>query len=307
MGVGRFIGVFLPFALAIASTIFVLVPTLTGVTDTSLYLFQLDVEDLSISPLSDLIYKFDIRSERASKNITAELLGLDKTYDFTLWGYCHTDKSGTRGCSKPKFDWVRTTITSGSFGNANKDIEIQLPKEIGTAIMAFRRVTRAAEVTFITALIELSIQIALGVFAICSRELACWTWIISGFASAFVLASAILSTVLASIPVGVVESTAKLYGVKGKVNVGFLSIIWIGAVFAIAANLLWILPTLCCKPRRRTSEDKGLLERGHQSSFFARIHDDHEMQSTYHGRSLAPALSADTRADMAYEPYSHRT
>jgi hypothetical protein len=307
MGINRFIGVLLPFSLAIASTIFVLVPALAGVTDKSLYLFKLNVENLNISPASDLIEKLDIRAETVSKNITAEALGLDKTYDITVWGYCHADKDGKRECSKPKFDWVRKTVKTEYLEGADKSIKIKLPREIKAAITTFGGMTRAAEVAFIVALLELAIQIALGTFAICSRELTCWTWMISGLASAFVFTSAILSTIMASIAVGAVESTARLYGVKGEINVVFLAIIWIGAILAIAANLLWILPTLCCKPRRRTSEDKGLLDRGRHTGAYAPIDDDHEMPPIYHSHGPAQSPSADTYADLAYEPYTHQT
>ncbi|KAK7572751.1 hypothetical protein V3481_017939 [Fusarium oxysporum f. sp. vasinfectum] len=164
--------------------------------------------------------------------------------------------------------------------------------------------TKGAEVAFIVALIELTIEIALGIFAVCSRELTCWTWMASGLASAFVLASAILSTIMASVSIGAVEATAKLYGVKGKVNVVFLAIIWIGAAFAIAANLLWIIPTLCCSTttNRKDPEGKGLLEHSRHSGAYFPIDGDHEMQPTYHNRGLAPS----PRTDLAYEPYSHQ-
>ncbi|KAK7572752.1 hypothetical protein V3481_017940 [Fusarium oxysporum f. sp. vasinfectum] len=96
MIVGRVIGVLLPFALAIAAAIFTLVPALAGITDKSLYLIQLDFENLSISPASELVDKILPRAETVENNITAELLGLDKTYDITPWGYCHTDRDDKR-------------------------------------------------------------------------------------------------------------------------------------------------------------------------------------------------------------------
>ncbi|QGJ01826.1 hypothetical protein CEK26_003270 [Fusarium fujikuroi] len=299
MIIGRVIGVLLPFALAIAAAIFTLVPALAGITDKSLYLIQLDFENLSISPASDLVDKILPRAETVEKNITAELLGLDKTYDITLWGYCHTDTDDKRECSSPKFDWVRKTLSTNRIKSVDKDVEVKLPKEINAAIQTFRSMTKGAEVDFIVALIELAIGIALGIFA-----LSCWRWMASGLASAFVLASAILSTIMASVSIGAVETTAKLYGVKGNVNVVFLAIIWIGAVFAIAANLLWIIPTLCCSTatNRKDPEGKGLLERSHHSGAYAPIDDDHEMHPTYHNRGLAPS----PRTDLAYEPYSHQ-
>ncbi|KAJ4250144.1 hypothetical protein NW762_011955 [Fusarium torreyae] len=313
MGVRRFIGVILPFALTIASAIFVLVPALAGVTDKSLYIFQLNVEDLSISPASDLIHnlKIDVRAEenlesrlkKVDKNITAELLGLDKIYDITLWGYCRTAMNGTRECSSPKFDWVRKTISTGYIESADKDIKIMLPKEISKAIQTFRSMAKGAQVVFIIAGIELAITITLGIFALCSRELTCWTWMASGLAAAFVLPSAILSTILASVSIGAVETTAKFYGVRGDINKVFIAIIWIATMFAVAANILWIFPTLCCMTEQQASEDtKGLLGRNRQSSAYAPVEDDHEMQATYHNRGLTPS----PRTEVAYEPYSHQ-
>lgn len=317
MGLRRSIGVLLPFALAIAATIFVLVPTLAGVTDKSLYVFKLNFENLSISPASDLIDHLDTRSEISNKNnrhiraktvdknITADLLGLEKTYDITLWGYCHTDKDEKRECSKPGFNWVRRNVSMDSFKSAHKDIEVRLPKEINKAIETFGSLTKAAEVAFIVALLELAIQIALGVFAICSRELTCLTWMISGFASAFTLAAAILSTIMASFAVGAAEATTKVYGVRAEINTVFLAIIWIGAAFAIAANLLWILPTLCCAPKQGSSEDSKSLLTGSRHGAYVPVHDDHEMHGMYHSGGLAPSSSEGNRTDLAYEPYSH--
>ncbi|KAJ4128134.1 hypothetical protein NW768_008418 [Fusarium equiseti] len=317
MGLRRSTAVLLPFALAIAATIFVLVPALAGVTDKSLYVFKINFENLSISPVSDLIDQLDarsnvrneqhlnIRAKTVDKNITASLLGLEKTYDITIWGYCYTGKNNKRECSKPAFNWVGKTISMDFFESPNKDVEVKLPKEINKAIKTFGSLTRAAEVAFIVALLELAIQMALGVFAVCSRELTCWTWMISGFASAFTLAAAILSTIMASFTVGSVETTAKLYGVRAEINIVFLAIIWIGAAFTTAANLFWILPTLCCTPRQRSSEDsKGLLAASRHGAYVP-VHDDHEMHGMYPSGGLAPSSSERTRTDHAYEPYSH--
>ncbi|RBR11635.1 uncharacterized protein FIESC28_08918 [Fusarium coffeatum] len=317
MGFRRSVGVLLPFALAIAASIFVLVPTLAGVTDKSLYVFKLNFENLSISPVSDLIDHIDIhsglsnknnrhiRAKTVDKNITADLLGLEKAYDITLWGYCHTDKDKKRECSKPAFNWVKKNVSMDSFKSTDEDIVAKLPKEINKAIETFGTLTKATEVAFIVALLELAIQIALGVFAICSRELTCWTWMISGFAFAFTLAAAVLSTIMASFAVGAAETTTKVYGVKAEVNTVFLAIIWIGAAFAIAANLLWILPTLCCAPKQRSSEDSKSLLTGSRHGAYVPVHDDHEMHGTYHSGGLASSSSEGNRTDLAYEPYSH--
>ena len=192
-----------------------------------------------------------------------------------------------------------------SFKSADENIEVKLPKEINKVIETFGTLTRATEVALIVALLELAIQIALGVFAICSRELTCWTWMISGFASAFTVAAAILSTIMASSTVGAAEATTKVYGVRAEINTVFLAIIWIGAVFAIAANLLWILPTLCCAPKQRNSEDTKSLLTGSRHGAYVPVNDDHEMHSMYRTGGLAPSSSEGNRGDLAYEPYSH--
>ncbi|KAM5355437.1 hypothetical protein ACJ41O_002083 [Fusarium nematophilum] len=324
MGVGRFFCVLLPFALTVGSVIFLLVGTLAGVADKSLYLFQVDVEDLSIDPanVDHLVDNLSLKT-RAIKdeNITAADLGLAKYYDISLWGYCYKPDEGKRKCVKPKFDWASETLNTSyieHFGSAH-DVEIDLPKEIEDALKAFTHVTKWTEIAFIAALVALAVELLLGIFANCSRIFSCLTWLVAGIATVLVITAASLATAMAAVVVGAVEGTAKFYGVRAKINTTFLSVIWIAAAFAIAAGLFWLFTICCCKPEHRSSSRKNRNSDGEKllpsgSGGYAPLGNDHEMQTGYYNHNQsqsqsqygAPRYPSGSRSDLAYEPYSHR-
>lgn len=324
MGVGRFFCVALPFALTIGSLVFLLIGSLAGVADKGLYLFRLDVENLSINPadVDHIVDNAGLNLRRATKddNITALDLGLSKTYDISLWGYCNTDQDGKRHCTKAKFDWARIALNSSivdDFGSA-AGVDIDLPKEITKALKAFSKVTKWTEVAFIVALIALAVEILLGIFANCSRIFSCITYIVSGLATALVIAAASLATTMAAIVVGAVESTAKFYGVRGKINTTFLGVIWIAVLLAIGASLFWLFTICCCKPEHRSSKNRKNRQSDSEKLLpksgkgYAPLGNDHEMTGYYNQNQSqsqygAPRMpSGAARSDLAYEPYSHR-
>ncbi|KAK7430291.1 hypothetical protein QQZ08_003267 [Neonectria magnoliae] len=319
MGVGRFFCVALPFALTVGSIIFLLVGSLAGVADKSLYLFHLDVSGLTIDPASVDNYISNLKSREAkSENITAADLDLAKTYDINLWGYCYKDQKNKRHCTKAKFDWASDALNTSyieHFGSA-AGVEIDLPNEIEKALKAFRHVTKWTEVAFIVALISLGVELVLGIFANCSTIMSCCTWIVAGIASVLVCCAAGLATAMAAIVVGAVEASAKEYGVKGKINTTFLAVVWISAAFAIGASLFWVFTICCCKPESRSSK-KNRRSDGEKllpSGAYAPISGDHEMTSgNYYNQNQSASQygaprhhSNAPRSDLAYEPYSHR-
>jgi hypothetical protein len=116
--VGRFVCVGMPFALTVASLIYIIIVTLTGVTNNGL--FKVNTQNLSISTsdLSSLhtrgthikLSGSAISSAAAaagSVNITAADLGLFDAYTISLWNYCYF--SGTT-CTPAKFDWASNAI-----------------------------------------------------------------------------------------------------------------------------------------------------------------------------------------------------
>ncbi|KAH7155503.1 SUR7/PalI family-domain-containing protein [Dactylonectria estremocensis] len=317
MGVGRFFCVALPFALTVGSIIFLLVGTLSGVADKSLYLFRLNVKDLTLSEANfdTIIGNLQNRAAK-STNITASDLNLGKYYDISLWNYCATALKGSkRTCVDPKFDWAASALNTTwveNFGSA-AGVEVDIPDEVESAIKAFIKVMKWTEVAFVAALVALAVEIVLGIFANCSTIMSCCTWIVAGIASLLVCCAAGLATATAAIVVGAVEASAKWYGVRAKINTTFLAAIWIAAAFAIGASLFWVFTICCCKPdhssrrkNRRSDGEKLLPTKG-----YAPLGGDHEMTSgNYYNQNQSQsqygAPRGAPRNDLAYEPYSHR-
>lgn len=153
---GRFVCVLVPFLLTLASLIAMLLAGLSGIADKGLYSFQVNVTDLSLSPLSvskilgdaginipDLsnvdipdindvdipdidIPDIDIpditikkRQSSETRNLTATDLGLYDIYNVNIWNYCYTAHNGTHDCIKGAFDWAakELNVTTGDFNS----------------------------------------------------------------------------------------------------------------------------------------------------------------------------------------------
>jgi len=338
MGFGRFVCVLVPFALCVGSLIALLVAGLAGVADKSLYMFQVNTSELSISPLSvanvvsshnsrspepnpqfhDVVgiltdaVNGDGSSKTGSKaesgsggNITAADLGLYDIYDVGLWGYCYTTNNGSRDCTKPAFNWAATALNK-----TTTDVKtlitlsgqnITLPSGITDAINAFGTVSKWTQVTFIIAYVALGVELLFGIFANCSRAFSCVTFIVAGVATVAVCAAASLATATSVVVVGAVESTAKFYGVSGSFNTKYLAAVWIAAAFAIAAGFFWLFTICCCKPdhsRRRRSGAEG-------EKFMQGPYQPIGEQTGYQGSRFSQPQSYAPQRDVAYEPYSH--
>jgi len=335
---GRFACVLLPFALCVASLIALLVAGLAGVTDKSLYMFQVNTTDLSVSPLSiasvlnsrspdgdtqfhDVVGILtdavggDGSSATGSKaesgsggNITAADLGLYDIYDVGLWGYCYTTNNGTRDCTKPAFNWAATALNK-----TTTDVKtlitlsgqnITLPSGITDAITAFGTVSKWTQVTFIIAYIALAVELLFGLFANCSRAFSCVTFIIAAIATTAVCAAAALATATSVVVVGAVESTAKFYGVGGSFNTKYLAAVWIAAAFALAAGFFWLFTICCCKPdhtRRRKGADSEKFMQGP----YQPIGEQTGYQGSRFSQPYGQPQSYTPQREGAYEPYSH--
>lgn len=325
MGVGRFLCVGLPLILTIGAIISMLIATLSGVVHNRLYLFSLDVEDLAISPadfnnINDKFFNIDIPGIEETKgtNVTAKQLGLSKSYDINLWGYCYVAfDSNDRHCTKHKFDWASESLNSSyieNLGAAGKQLD--LPDEIEGALKAFVKLSKWTQVATIVALIALGAELIIGIFSNFSRVISCITWLIAGIATVLTGVAATLATVQAAVVVGAVEATAKWYGAKGAINGQYLATIWISFAFALGAGLFWLFTICCCKPEhgsRKSKHGNSSSEKlfGPTGTGYAPLGNSHEMTPTYnhqqpssYGAPRYPDASA--RTDMAYEPYSHR-
>lgn len=344
MGVGRFFCVALPFALTLASLICLLIATLAGVTNRDLYLFRVNTTDLSISPSAvtsllnsigardvpslearqpaewDDSIKLDARqiggSAAKTSNITAADIGIADLYDISLWGYCYTEASGQRTCTRPLFNWaeggLNTTLYSTLAQGAG--ITVRLPDEVNNSLRLFATVTKWTEVVFIVALISLAVELFFGIFATCSRALSCITFIIAGVTSLAVIGAASLSTAMAVVVVGAVEGAAREYGVRAGFNRSFLALVWLAVAFALGAGFFWLFTICCCAPSSGSRKNRHLDATGEKyvpPSAYQPLHDD---QYASHGAQYAPYYAAapqygkprqGPRSDLAYEPYSH--
>ncbi|KAG5978858.1 hypothetical protein E4U55_005840 [Claviceps digitariae] len=334
MGVGRFVCVGLPLALTIASIVALLIATLSGVAHNQMWMFQLDMQNLSISPADAAhlagkagIHLRDIKTD----NISAANLNLANVYEVNLWGYCSTGSDGQRQCTEAKFNWAATALNTSLIESVTSatGIKIELPDEIKTSLKTFRVVTKWTQVAFIVALVALGVQFVLGIFAMYSRAVSCLIWLMSSVTAILVGVAAGMATAMATVVVGAVESSAKFYGVKGQVGSRFLATVWIATVFAIVSGFFWIFTICCCKPDRRqrnrnsvAADGEKLLPTGSyrpisnnhiemtggQGGQKRDFYDPNQANTEYSpGFSPGPRYpSGQGRTNLAYEPYSHR-
>ncbi|KAK3329703.1 SUR7/PalI family-domain-containing protein [Apodospora peruviana] len=339
--IGRYACVALPFLLTLASLVALLVAGLAGVSDKSLFMFQVNTTDLSISPLSvgsildavtskrdalpQDLHDPSLLTEAAAAatgsdaaqggNITAADLGLFDLYDISLWGYCYTPQNGSRACTKPTFNWAEKALNETT-NNVNNLItltgqNVTLPKTLTDAIGTFSTVTRWTEIVFIIAYVALGVELFFGIFANCSRAFSCVTFIVAGVATVAVCVAAALATAMSVVVVGAVEGSAKFYGVQADFNTKFLAAVWIAAAFAIAAGFFWLFTVCCCKPdysrsksnrRSRDSEAEKLMHGPYQP--IGQPMAGGYPQSYGHAVPQQQNYGA-PRRDLAYEPYSH--
>ncbi|KAG6008779.1 hypothetical protein E4U21_003978 [Claviceps maximensis] len=330
MGVGRSLCVGLPLALTVASIAALLIATLSGVAHNQLWMFQLDTQNLSISPAdaAHLAGKAGIHvREIKTDNISAANLNLANMYEVNLWGYCATGSDGKRQCTEAKFNWAATALNTSfieTLGSAT-GVKIELPNEIKSALKTFRVVTKWTQVAFVVALVALGLQLVAGVFATCSRAVSCLIWLMSSVTAILVGVAAGMATAMASIVIGAVEGSAKFYGVKGQVGSRFLAMVWLATVFAIVSGFFWVFTICCCKPDRRQKNrssidndgekllptgayrpisNNHIVMTGGQGGPRASYYDPNQGQTEYSPGPRYP--SGKGRTDLAYEPYSHR-
>jgi hypothetical protein len=363
-GVGRYFCVALPFILTVASIIAALIVGLTGVSSNDLYLFRIDVSNLSIdasqlqqfvnnvsalasgTSLEDLTNQFGDKINQAGENVSdaaqdivsrspiewhdasllkeqtdaddlvqaldgkeikASDLGLANVYDFTLWGYCSTPQEGKRNCTKAEFDWASSKLDLDWLEKLIEEsqLNVTLPKELNDGLKLYATITKWTEVVFIIAIIALALELVVGLFTACSRAVSCVTWIISGFATAAMIATAVLLTVTGATVTGIVLGVSHDYGVKAHVNTSFLAVVWLGVAFAIGAGLFWLFSICCCKPENRpyVKASRHANEKFVPNGSYAPLGENRN--SAYSGYNYNGPQRDGARSDLAYEPYSH--
>jgi hypothetical protein len=333
---GRFLCVLVPFLLTLAALVAMLVAGLAGIADKGLYNFQVNVTDLSLSPLSvssildgagfqvpnidDIVDDIEIpdvkdidlgdifnKRQSQTNNITAEDLGLYNVYDVNIWNYCFIKEDGGRECTKGAFNWAANelNISTGEINSliTESGLNVTLPKEITDAVKAFGNVSKWTQIVFVISYVSLALALLMGLFANFSRIFSCITWLISFVATLATGAAAALATATSAIIVGAVEASTDMYGVEAKMNKRFLATVWIGAAFAIAAGLFWAFTICCCKPDHSSRGKRNSTSS--ESEKFIQNGPGYQRLSgpgAYSGSYGAPQQQ---QAGGAYEPYSH--
>jgi hypothetical protein len=400
-GVGRYFCVALPFILTVASIIAALIVGLTGVSSNSLYLFSIDVSNLTIDAaqlqslvnnvsavisgekldqikddisnganeasqdvsdkVNDIVTRSflqwhdpsllednakdntettqwhdpgllddtkdddttadqtlkatsdnkDVASSLEGVKIHASDLDLANVYDFTLWGYCQTSQDGKRNCTKAQFDWASHELDLDWLEKLTvvADLNITIPKALNDGLNIYKSLNRWTEIVFIIAIVALALELVVGLFSACSRAVSCVTWLISGFATTAIIATAILLTFTGSVIIAAALGAGKHYGVKANINKKFLAVLWLSVAFAIGAGLFWLFSVCCCKPERRAHGKRSRhsdAEKLLPSGSYAPIGDNHiSAYSGYNPGAPQAPQRAGARSDLAYEPYSH--
>ncbi|KAI0882174.1 SUR7/PalI family-domain-containing protein [Annulohypoxylon maeteangense] len=342
MGVGRYICVALPFILTVGSIICFLIAGLTGVANNNLYIFQIDMRNVSVdaSTLSSLLSNISnlenitstISKEISSRspapepvdvssivssitgtgsgsngNITAADLGIDKLYDVTLWNYCTVSANGTdKNCTQAKFNWAETDFNTTFVNDFGSDLgaNITIPQEIQDALNTFKPLMKWTEVVYIIAMVALGLELVVGLFTACSRLVSCLTWLISGIATLAVIAVSAMMTAMAVVVVGAVKGAIGKYGGDASWNGSFLACIWIGVAFALGASLFWLFSICCCAPERRPYA--GRSRGGPEGEKFIPTGSYAPLgEQRNSGYNYGAPQRGGARSDLAYEPYSH--
>ena len=342
---GRYVCVAIPFAMTLASLVAILIGGLGGVIDKNMFMFEVNATDFTISSsqVSSLLNgrspgtpTIDARQATTPTpvfhdpavlggntgggiNVTGQDIGIYDLYDVGLWGYCYTAHNGTRTCTKTAFNWAEHALNQTT-SNVNSLItasgkNVTLPSDITDGLKTFEVVLRWTEIVFIIACVSLGVELFFGLFANCSRAFSCVTFLVAGVATVAVCAFAAMATATSAIVVGVIESTAKFYGVHGSFNTHFLIAIWIGAAAALAAGFFWMFTCCCCAPdhhssrRNRNRDSNGDREKLVPSNAYVPIVGDGGAYNNSYGRQqfhyASGANAPAARHDMAYEPYAH--
>ncbi|OBT61143.1 hypothetical protein VE03_09561 [Pseudogymnoascus sp. 23342-1-I1] len=329
MGVGRFICVALPFILTTVSLICLLIVGLAGVTSSNLHIFEIAPKDLSItaeqfqnldftSKVEDVVSTSTVDAALSSITLTATTLGLADKYDFFLWNYAELTSDVTTK-SDPEFNYASnfTDTTTLQELITAAQISVTIPDAVKTGLKTFATLVKWTEVVYIIACITTALTVLVGIAGFFSRIGSCVTWMISGLSCLAIIGFATMATVTSSVVVGALNATVKSYGVTSSVNVGWLTVIWIGAAASIASGLFWLFSACCCanarkdKRHSRVDDSEKLLGTGARG--YQPVQDPYQNEpyggqqsGVYNQQQHAiPMHNVKAERAQAYEPYSH--
>ncbi|KFA81326.1 hypothetical protein S40288_08307 [Stachybotrys chartarum IBT 40288] len=233
MGTKHFVCVLFPIFFTVAAILLLLVANFGSVTGMHMHLFRLDTENLAIGQSSVLDFVYDLG------NITAQDLGLARSYEVSVWSYCSLGFDGFRQCSNVEMDWAFNAISNAQL----EEISSSGMQVLGP-VRAFRELSRWTSIAFIMALIAMGFELIIGILSIFSRIISCVAWLASLLAVLMAGVACILATVQVAVVTGAVETIGSHYGMEISINASFLATIWAGFAFIFASRILFCL-TIC--------------------------------------------------------------
>ncbi|CAJ2500608.1 Uu.00g034610.m01.CDS01 [Anthostomella pinea] len=249
-----------------------------------------------------------LSSQVGDTRIYAANLSLANIYDFNIWGYCMTSQNGSKTCTKAEFDWATKNLNTSWIDQFSEvsHLNLTIPDGLNDGLNTYKTVNKWTEVVYIISMVALGLELFVGLFSAYSRGVSCLVWLISGFATAAVIAAAVLMTVMGSVVVGAVLGVSSQYGVKASVDTSFLATIWIGVAFALGASLFWLFSACCCKSEKRSHKRGGSSEKFlPPTGSYAPIGEHQNRTSGYGYNNFGAPQRGGGRSDLAYEPYSH--
>lgn len=321
MGVGRFFCVSIPFVLTIASLVFLLLAVLS----VSYPLFSVNTKDFSMSittlgslsglSLTDIQNLPQTEADLLSEvNVTAADLGLADSYAFYLFTFSSTIAGKTTKAATA-FDYAsRFNASTLAAVAESKGIEAAVPKAVNSALTVFATLIKWSEIVFIIACALGGITLLVGFIGFCSRMGSCCTYIICSMNTIASIAFGGLCTAIALIAVGAFTAF-KRWGLNATLGTTFLTLIWLGVVFSVAAGLFWLFSACCCASDRKERRDKRFSVAGSEKRFssasapYHPVHDPFlapgQQSGIYNGQPQHsyPLQPIPYKSTAAYEPY----
>lgn len=260
---GRFACIFTPMALTIASLICLIIVGLGGTNKSNssfnnLYFFRANTSEINIdtseidlpsNPVTDKIIN-------DATDVAKSAVGVKDFYHIGLWNYCSGDfgKNSTGGatdhvtyCSPRQNQFWFNPVDVWNLTNTGVDKFFS--KELRDGLDKYKMAAKWMFIAYIVALITTIVEIFVGIIALFSRLGSLATTIVSTISSIFLIAFALISTILYSTLTGTFNHALKKYNIHGNLGRNMYVATWLAVAFSFGAGIFWLFSSCCCSGR----------------------------------------------------------
>ncbi|KAL2863826.1 SUR7/PalI family protein [Aspergillus lucknowensis] len=322
---GRFVCIFTPYVLTIASLISLVIVGL-GCTDNGtnsirdLYFFRADLRDINGSApiqqnavsdvLDDLNLSVDDGDISAALDEVQKYFRIPDFYNIGLFGYCEgnvtsNDNYRVSNCSSPKVEFWFDPAKVWNLDTLG--LQNALPKDVDDALDVYRNVSKWMSVAYIIAFAATGLELLLGITAIFSRWGSCVTTLIAIAAFLFTAAASATSTAMFAVVSGVFNDKIKPYGIEGHMGRNIYVATWLATAFSLAGALFWAISSCCCSGRspynHRHGRNRGMTAEKAPYTYEAVGSGYPSPQQPY--TTAAPQYPHAPQRTTSYEPFRH--